>query len=104
MIPNYPLVWGLLRRAPIKEKVVWPCETTVQQQSNLKCCTVCIVHCLVKELFSQVARHYDTMNDAMSLGMHHCWKDYLIKKLNPTSDTKLLDVGGGTGSADICMC
>jgi len=48
-------------------------------------------------VFSQVARHYDVMNDAMSLGIHRCWKDYFIKKLHPTNDTKLLDVAGGTG-------
>lgn len=53
---------------------------------------------VVEEVFSQVARHYDVMNDAMSLGIHRCWKDYFIKKLHPTNDTKLLDVAGGTGT------
>jgi len=52
----------------------------------------------VEGVFSQVARHYDIMNDAMSLGIHRCWKDYFIKKLHPTPDTKLLDVAGGTGT------
>ena len=60
---------------------------------------------LVEKVFSQVARHYDIMNDAMSLGIHWCWKDYFIKKLDPTSNTKLLDVAGGTGisCAGICV-
>ena len=52
---------------------------------------------IVEKVFTQVARHYDVMNDAMSLGIHWCWKDYFIKKLDPTPDTKLLDVAGGTG-------
>ena len=56
---------------------------------------------LVEKVFTQVARHYDVMNDAMSLGVHWCWKDYFIKKLHPTSDTKLLDVAGGTGIVSI---
>lgn len=51
----------------------------------------------MEKVFTQVARHYDVMNDAMSLGIHWCWKDYFIKKLHPTPDTKLLDVAGGTG-------
>ena len=53
---------------------------------------------VVKKVFTQVARHYDTMNDVMSFGTHSCWKDYFIKKLQPTPDTKLLDVAGGTGT------
>ena len=52
----------------------------------------------MEEVFSQVAHHYDVMNDTMSLGIHHCWKDYFIKKLQPTNDTMLLDVAGGTGN------
>ena len=51
----------------------------------------------MEKVFTQVAHHYDVMNDAMSLGIHWCWKDYFIKKLHPTLDTKLLDVAGGTG-------
>ena len=53
----------------------------------------------MEKVFTQVARHYDVMNDAMSLGIHWCWKDYFIKKLHPTPDTKLLDVAGGTGTS-----
>lgn len=52
---------------------------------------------LVGNVFHGVASNYDFMNDAMSLGIHRCWKDTLIKILSPQSDTKLLDVAGGTG-------
>lgn len=52
---------------------------------------------LVGEVFSSVASRYDIMNDLMSLGVHRLWKADLIKKLAPTKQMKLLDVGGGTG-------
>ncbi|XP_065890210.1 2-methoxy-6-polyprenyl-1,4-benzoquinol methylase, mitochondrial-like [Dysidea avara] len=50
-----------------------------------------------EDVVSQVVRQYDVMSDAMSLGIQHCWKDYFIKKLQPTNDTNLLDVASGTG-------
>ncbi len=48
-------------------------------------------------VFSNVASKYDLMNDAMSLGVHRCWKDQFVAKLDPGPSTKLLDVAGGTG-------
>lgn len=51
----------------------------------------------VYEVFENVAKSYDTMNDAMSFGIHRLWKDIFIDRLGPTHDTKLLDVAGGTG-------
>ncbi|XP_066257905.1 2-methoxy-6-polyprenyl-1,4-benzoquinol methylase, mitochondrial [Euwallacea similis] len=51
----------------------------------------------VNEVFYNVAKKYDIMNDAMSLGIHRMWKDYFICKLGPVVNTKLLDVAGGTG-------
>ncbi|XP_026678347.1 2-methoxy-6-polyprenyl-1,4-benzoquinol methylase, mitochondrial [Diaphorina citri] len=53
----------------------------------------------VYEVFENVAKSYDTMNDAMSFGIHRLWKDIFIDRLGPTHDTKLLDVAGGTGEA-----
>jgi 2-methoxy-6-polyprenyl-1,4-benzoquinol methylase len=52
-------------------------------------------------VFKNVAEKYDIMNDLMSAGIHRAWKDYFIKKINPFSGKKLLDVAGGTG--DIAM-
>lgn len=52
---------------------------------------------LVGKVFSNVAQNYDTMNDAMSLGIHRLWKDYFIKSMAPAPNTVLLDVAGGTG-------
>ena len=53
---------------------------------------------VAEDVVSQVVRQYDVMSDAMSLGIQHCWKDYFIKKLQPTNDTNLLDVASGTGN------
>ena len=49
------------------------------------------------EVFENVAKNYDLMNDTMSGGVHRLWKDYFMKQLSPTPGTKLLDVAGGTG-------
>lgn len=48
-------------------------------------------------VFDQVASRYDLMNDLMSAGLHHHWKDRLIDTLRPTASMHLLDVAGGTG-------
>lgn len=51
----------------------------------------------VHTVFENVASHYDTMNDAMSMGIHRVWKDIFIQELGPTHGTHLLDSAGGTG-------
>lgn len=51
----------------------------------------------VNSVFSNVASKYDLMNDAMSAGVHRCWKKRFIEKLEPLPNSKLLDVAGGTG-------
>ena len=60
----------------------------------------------VDAVFSNVAESYDLMNDAMSFGVHRCWKDVFMSRLAPPRGTKLLDVAGGTGAhneAEIIM-
>jgi demethylmenaquinone methyltransferase/2-methoxy-6-polyprenyl-1,4-benzoquinol methylase len=52
---------------------------------------------LVHGVFSSVARRYDLMNDAMSLGIHRLWKDAMIDWLAPRPGWRSLDVAGGTG-------
>jgi demethylmenaquinone methyltransferase/2-methoxy-6-polyprenyl-1,4-benzoquinol methylase len=52
---------------------------------------------LVREVFSSVARNYDTMNDLMSAGVHRLWKDALVEWLNPQPGQHIVDVAGGTG-------
>lgn len=51
----------------------------------------------VHGVFSSVARRYDVMNDAMSLGLHRLWKDAMLDWLAPRPDMRALDVAGGTG-------
>ncbi len=52
---------------------------------------------LVKDVFSSVAESYDTMNDAMSFGIHRLWKRRLIRDIGPRANKDYLDVAGGTG-------
>jgi demethylmenaquinone methyltransferase / 2-methoxy-6-polyprenyl-1,4-benzoquinol methylase len=51
----------------------------------------------VGEVFSQVARKYDIMNDAMSGGMHRLWKDQFVRRVKPREGEDILDMAGGTG-------
>ena len=52
---------------------------------------------LVNSVFSSVSQKYDLMNDIMSLGIHRIWKDKFIDWMNPSQNTKLIDVASGTG-------
>lgn len=51
----------------------------------------------VDNVFHNVAKRYDIMNDAMSGGMHRLWKNRLIREIRPRKNYKYLDVAGGTG-------
>lgn len=51
----------------------------------------------VGEVFTSVAKKYDIMNDAMSLGMHRGWKDRFVKRVKPQAGERILDMAGGTG-------
>ena len=51
----------------------------------------------VGAVFSNVARRYDLMNDAMSAGMHRLWKDRFVRRVKPRLGEDFLDMAGGTG-------
>ncbi|MFC4254278.1 ubiquinone/menaquinone biosynthesis methyltransferase [Altererythrobacter xixiisoli] len=51
----------------------------------------------VGAVFSNVAKKYDIMNDAMSGGMHRLWKDRFVKRVKPQPGEAILDMAGGTG-------
>ena len=51
----------------------------------------------VGAVFSSVARKYDVMNDAMSVGMHRLWKDKFVRRVNPQPGEQILAMAGGTG-------
>ncbi len=52
---------------------------------------------LVQSVFDRVYSKYDLMNDFMSLGIHRIWKKNLINMMNPSLNSKLIDVACGTG-------
>jgi len=52
---------------------------------------------MVRSVFSGVARRYDLMNDAMSLGAHRLWKDQFVARIKPRAHEAILDMAGGTG-------
>ena len=51
----------------------------------------------VAEVFNEVARHYDLMNDLMSIGLHRAWKAFAINQAGIRKGFRILDVAGGTG-------
>jgi demethylmenaquinone methyltransferase/2-methoxy-6-polyprenyl-1,4-benzoquinol methylase len=51
----------------------------------------------VGAIFSNVAKKYDVMNDAMSGGMHRLWKDRFVARVKPQATETILDMAGGTG-------
>uniref|UniRef100_A0A8I3W9T8 Coenzyme Q5, methyltransferase n=1 Tax=Callithrix jacchus TaxID=9483 RepID=A0A8I3W9T8_CALJA len=53
----------------------------------------------VHQVFESVPKKYDVMNNMMSLGIHHLWKDLVLWKMHLLPGTQLLDVAGGTGLA-----
>ena len=42
---------------------------------------------LVNQVFHQVAARYDLMNDLMSGGVHRLWKDAMVARLAPPTET-----------------
>ena len=51
----------------------------------------------VGAVFSSVAKKYDVMNDAMSVGLHRLWKDQFVRRVKPRDGETILDMAGGTG-------
>ncbi len=55
---------------------------------------------LVREIFSNVAKKYDLMNDLMSVGVHRLWKNKMVEGINFLDKQKkyrTIDLAGGTG-------
>jgi len=52
---------------------------------------------LVQNVFSDIAKHYDLMNDLMSFGSHRLWKKKFVEIVNPKKNEIIIDVGSGTG-------
>ena len=52
---------------------------------------------IIKDLFNDVSKKYDLMNDIMSFGLHRLWKRDLIKSVKREKEKIILDLAGGTG-------
>lgn len=52
-----------------------------------------------KELFNDVAKHYDKLNTIFSFGLHKIWRKKLAQRLSDESD--VLDLA--TGTADVAL-
>ena len=52
---------------------------------------------MVQDIFTDVTKKYDLMNNLMSFGTHHIWKKKLIYLMNIQPNDYILDVGAGTG-------
>src|SRR6478609_5082428 len=55
---------------------------------------------LVDDVFRNVARRYDLLNDLMSGGLYRAWKDVLVTTVNPPRNDQpfaVLYLAGGTG-------
>ncbi len=51
---------------------------------------------LVANVFNNVSKKYDLMNNIMSLGLHHFWKKFTTLSININKNAKILDLAGGT--------
>jgi demethylmenaquinone methyltransferase/2-methoxy-6-polyprenyl-1,4-benzoquinol methylase len=51
----------------------------------------------VRGVFDSVAKHYDVMNDLMSMGLHRVWKAYTVAVARLQPGQKVLDIAAGTG-------
>ena len=54
---------------------------------------------LIQNVFNEVAKNYDLMNDLMSLGLHRSWKKEFINLINidDKENLNIVDLAGGTG-------
>ena len=51
----------------------------------------------IQNMFSEIAGSYDKANSVLSLGIHHLWKQKLVKMTPVTQGSKVLDCATGTG-------
>ncbi|UDG81794.1 Ubiquinone/menaquinone biosynthesis C-methyltransferase UbiE [Candidatus Profftia lariciata] len=51
----------------------------------------------ISDLFSNISKKYDLMNDLMSFGIHRLWKRFTIDCSGVYRGQKILDLAGGTG-------
>ena len=57
----------------------------------------------VRQLFDEVAPHYDRLNDLLSLGLHRIWKREMVQRLAPVAGEQWLDLCCGTGDLALVL-
>ena len=57
----------------------------------------------VRQLFDEVAPHYDRLNDLLSLGLHRIWKREMVQRLAPIAGEQWLDLCCGTGDLALVL-
>lgn len=57
----------------------------------------------IKQIFSQVASGYDQANQVLSLGIHHLWRQKMVKWAQPKNTDAILDCATGTGDVAIAF-
>jgi demethylmenaquinone methyltransferase/2-methoxy-6-polyprenyl-1,4-benzoquinol methylase len=50
----------------------------------------------VHQMFAAIARHYDSLNSILSLGLHHRWRRYAVAQANLHPGASVLDLCSGT--------
>lgn len=56
---------------------------------------------MVKGVFREVARNYDVMNDAMSMGVHRAWKWFAVAQSGVQAGDRVLDLAAGSGDLSL---
>lgn len=57
----------------------------------------------VKRLFSSIAGKYDTLNQVLSLSLHHRWRKEAVRMSGVTKGSTVLDICTGTGDLAFCF-
>ncbi|WP_321332940.1 bifunctional demethylmenaquinone methyltransferase/2-methoxy-6-polyprenyl-1,4-benzoquinol methylase UbiE [uncultured Bacteroides sp.] len=58
----------------------------------------------VEQMFNNIARKYDLLNHALSMGIDKSWRRKAIKWLKPFAPQHIMDVATGTGDFAILSC
>ena len=56
---------------------------------------------VIQSMFTKVAANYDRGNNVLSLGIHHLWRDKLVKNSGAKPGDHILDCATGTGDLAI---
>jgi demethylmenaquinone methyltransferase/2-methoxy-6-polyprenyl-1,4-benzoquinol methylase len=73
--------------AALEPTKLYPMTTTAIDKSGAR----------VRQMFGEIAPHYDRMNHLLSLNIDKYWRSWTVKKLQPVAGEPILDVCTGTG-------